>query len=232
MRKTSYRAFVALGASLLLVTLIGCSKSTDTPTVKAEPTAFYMSAQGAAGDGSATWGWSNIKFGIAPLASKTVTNAVITYAFDANFVTKLSDAGADWFTFDGTSSYAWLFEFTDKSVPAANTWKTAKFSTDATTAAYTTPIAAGLGLKFWFSSITAPASIYVKSIVLTYSDASTETITFTDTTGATIHSVTSGGSTTDPTVASRLGFDENAANIDSNSSNCATFAKGIKAVSF
>jgi hypothetical protein len=231
MRKTIYRACAVLGATLLLVTLMGCPKSTDTPAPEADPTAFYMSAQGAAGDGVSTWGWSNFKFGIAPLASKTITDAVITYAFDAAYVNSpLSDAGADWFTFDGTSTYAWLFEFTDTSVPAANTWLTATFSTDAATAAYSTPIAVGLSLKFWFSSIAAPASVYIKSIVLTYSDASTETITFTDTTGATFHSVATAG-TTDPTVASRFGFDEDALNVNSNSSNCATFTTGIKTVS-
>jgi hypothetical protein len=226
MRKTSFRAFAALGATLLLATFAGCAKSTDTPTPKAEPTAYYLSYSGAVSDGGVTtWGWSNSELGIAPLAGKALTDAEVTYAFDANFVTNLTNAGADWESYDMTTdAYAWLFEFKDTSVPAANTWYTAKFSTDAANAAYTTPIASGLGMKFWDQSNTAAAWVYVKKIVLTYGDATTETITFTDTTGATIHSVTSAGAATDPAVASRLGFKL--------TDNCVSAVRGIKTVSF
>jgi hypothetical protein len=225
MRKAILRVSVALGATLLLVTLMGCPKSTDGTTATTDPTVYYMSYSGAVSDGGVTtWGWSNSLFGIAPLAGKTLTDAEVTYAYDANFVSNLTNAGADWQSFDGASTYAWLFEFKDTSVPTAQTWYTAKFSTDAANASYTTAIAAGLGLKFWDQSNTAAASVYFKKIVLTYNDASTETITFTDTTGATIHSVTSTGSATDPTVASRLGFIL--------TDNCVSPVRGIKTVSF
>jgi hypothetical protein len=227
MRKTRFQAFAALGATLLAGTLMGCPKSTDNPPPPPESSAYYLSYTGNPSDGGVTtWGWSGSHVGISPLSGKTLTDAEATYAFDPNFVSNLTDAGSDWESFDMSAGtpFAWLFEFQDTSVPAANAWKTAKFSTDALFASYATPIASGLGLKFWDQSNSAAASVYIKQVLLTYSDASTETITFTDATGATIHSVTSTGSITDPAVATRMGFDL--------SDNCVSPAQGIKTVSF
>ena len=227
MRKSSHHFSLlkVLGTALVLAALAGCSSATDSTTTSTPSSSvFHVSYSGAASTTSTNnWGWSNAYIGVTPATGKTITNAAFTYAFDANFVSNLTDTGIDWFTYDGTTSataFTWVVEFATKSVPKANTWYTETLTTDQAAGISTTT---GVAVKLWDESNNAAASVYIKSVTLTYSDASTETLTFTDTTGAKVHSSTAG----DVTLSSRVYVDTSVQAV-----NCVSPTQGIKTVAF
>jgi hypothetical protein len=182
-----FSAVAFLGASLLLAALSGCSSATDnaTSTPAAASSTVYALTQ--------TPGtlWPNLKVGLNVAAGKTISHLTYTYAVDGNML--LSAAG-----FGYNLEYNSLWSANQTAPAKPNTWTTtadlATLTWGSSSTAFAGAAGQGADLNAWYSG-SAACTLYVKQIDVTYSDASTETITFTKTTATPVHVVATSGTT-------------------------------------
>jgi hypothetical protein len=193
MRKMSYRVLVALGAALLFGTFAGCSSDVgDDDTPKTVSSTVYALTQTP---GSL---WPNLKVGVSPLAGKSISHLTFTFAVDANML--LSAAG---YGYNLEYNSLWSTNQTAPTAPKAWTKSDDVATlTWSNNVAYTPVADQAVDICNWYTG-TAACTYYVKQINITYSDATTEVITFTTTTATPVHIVATAG-TTDVAFADRL----------------------------
>lgn len=201
MRKLSFRALAAFGATLLLTTVVGCELitggSTASPTPTPAPsTKAYTLTQAPGKDN-----WPNLKFAVTPVAGKSISKLTFTYAVDANML--LSATG---FGFNLQFNDLWTENMT---VPTkASTWTTTTdvatllWKNGTTDAAFAPVADKAVNMNAWYTGTTA-SSLYIKQVNITYTDNSTEVITFTGPTATPVHIVATSG-TTDVAFSSRF----------------------------
>jgi hypothetical protein len=198
MRKTSFLALAALGATLLLGTLTSCASpagnETTPPTVSSTVYAFTQTP--------GTDIWPNLKIGFTPLTGKSISHLTYTFAVNSNML--LSAAG---YGYDLLYNSMWTPNSGSLTIPTLpNTWTitedVATLKWFAGDVAYAPVADQGVTITNWYSG-TAACTFYLKKINVTYSDATTEVLTFTTTAATPVHIVATGG-TTDVAFADRL----------------------------
>lgn len=219
MKKLVFHMMEVLGAALLAGALVSCEPATENkPIPVAAPSSkAYALTQTPGTD------WPKLKVGVNPLADKTISKATYTYAVDANML--LSATG---FGYNLEYNSQWT---PDQSAPSKpNTWtKTAELATFAWnggSATFTPVVDKGVNINTW-STGTNPITLYVKQIDLTYTDATTEVITFTTTAATPVRIVASSG-TTDVAFATRLWVSDWADAVDKS----AGLTQGVVTVAF
>lgn len=205
--KAIFRAFATIAALFL----VGCaSPVTLTNVTKTSSSTGSTSTVYAITQPADTSAWPTVEIGIKPLSGLTITKATVVFALDAGFLAAMSGTNLGAWNYDNSS---WTIisadsgsYFTSAAMPpAANTWATSPDVANTTYSSTAFPGTTAAVLFDLWTTKPAASTLYVKQINLTYSDSSTETLTFTDTTGTNVHSV-AGSSTTDPTISSRLWF--------------------------
>jgi hypothetical protein len=178
----------------------GCGDSSSSTTPPPPTTTPTLIATITLPTGGGTH-WPQYTVAALPIGSNAtgITAATASFAVDATAFSN-SWNGATW---QSNGSHGW--DSTNAAVSGSNTWTTYSWTLPAveTTA---------VQVQVWSSAATlaafSNAKIYVKSFVLTYADGATETLTFPDSTGTTLHSVytPSGGSAaaTDPLLTARI----------------------------
>lgn len=192
--------FLALAG---LVALGSCASPSDASTTSSPATVStkaYALTQQTAGN------WPTVKVAIQPLSGKTISGATFTYAADANTL-----ANGLWtqFEFDAAKNYS-----DSLGKPAtAKTWTTtANVASAGYTGAGISYAAASSYVAFDFGySSTVECTVWIKQVNLTYSDGTTEVLTFTTGTTA-LHSVATpsagAATTTDGAVSDRFWFSD------------------------
>lgn len=184
--KASSFAVVAIAA--VLGTLVGCSSPTGSSSSSGSSgsttttSTVYELAQ------NPSTAWPTVKFAVEPLSGKTITGATVLYAVDANALSY--GFWAQW-EFDSSSNY---YSFSSLAT-VAKTWTTSpNVTSDSAFSSATSYVAFDFGYNTG-----AVSTVWVKQVNLTYSDSSTETLTFTTTSASPVHSVAVSGSTSTPT---------------------------------
>lgn len=194
------RIFLGIAALAGTLLLVGCDAPTDNKNLNQEPAVSttvldYALTYSVAGDTAVKH--PGLKLQIKPAwgePAKTVSQAVVTYAVTANVVEGGLD-GSSWSFADASWAKAWA-PGTNDAVTAGG-WRTATLTSADIASAFNSTSTSGtlgnssgvpstvtavgdLNLEFWSNwgawADISGGHLYVKSIVLTYSDASTETI--------------------------------------------------------
>jgi hypothetical protein len=189
-----------LAGALVLASLVGCAAATDnaggSAPVAASPRVLTLNWTGTSGT------WSNVSFGFYPLTGKTVKDAKVTWAYNAG-VNVNSDLNGQWRyknTGDSADTASTGLSWTSPSTDfpsAAATWTTASSLTDLVPTATD-----NVALKLWQDG-GGSCIIYVKQVVLAYSDNTNETLTFESDGSSPVQAVYN-GTTTTTTLAKRV----------------------------
>jgi hypothetical protein len=209
-------------ATVVLVTLaaiLGCQNPSSSTSTPATSTVYQFKQTTGSGV------WPTVKLGIEPLSGKTISHLTMTYAVDANTL-----ASGLWANWEYDSSSNWSPNLTLAST--ADAWTT---TADVATSTFTTASSSGaafpgassfVSFDFGYASASA-CSAWVKQVNIAYSDASTETLTFTSSATTPVHSVVAGGAT-DAAFSSRFWTSDWTTTADLSSG----LTQGVTTVSF
>jgi hypothetical protein len=144
--------------------------------------------------------WPTLKVAVEPLSGKTISHLTVVYAGDASLLA--AGWGGEW-EYDASTNYS-------GNLTLASTAKSWTTSADVSSSTFTTAASSGVtfpgatsyvAFNTWYSS-SSTCTLWIKQVNVTYSDSSTETITFKNT-STPVHSVATGG-TTDAAFSDRF----------------------------
>lgn len=147
--------------AVLIGALAGCTAATDPATSSDNVTSTVLQISGAATSGANLEASVALSVPTTLPAGVTVGAPTLTYAVDTTYL-GAANGTSGWYMNDGT----WVANFT--TVPSAgNTWveETAAAAIGSTTA---------VAVKNWLNA----GKLYLKSVVVPFSDGSSQTITF------------------------------------------------------